>query len=152
MENIGFTLKSSEASVVPLKTVLYVSEGAGSQSLNDLKTLVPLSREANRRQEITGVLTFDGRNFIQRLEGPTKAIDALMARIAMDPRHSKLRVLFDERRADRSYIGFPLTYLYDETQRGLTTELVDGKRVLSGIQIRDIFGGGGGKDLAEAGA
>ncbi len=123
---------------MPIKTVLYVSKAAGSRSLTHLRLLVPHAREANRRREITGVLLFDGRNYTELLEGPAQAIDAVMARIALDNRHSKMRVLSDERRADRSYVGFPLTYLYDEGRRGLTTELVDGKPV-SGLELRDIF-------------
>lgn len=125
---------------MPIKTVLYVSKAAGSRSLTHLRNLVPHARVANQRREITGVLLFDGRNYTEVLEGPTQAIDAVMAGIALDTRHSRMRVLSDQRRPTRSYVGFPLTYLYDEARRGLTTELVDGRRA-SGLELRDIFGG-----------
>lgn len=121
------------------KTVLYVSKAQRYKAHAQLKTLVPRARAVNQKLDITGLLMFDGHHYAQLLEGPPKAIDAVMARIALDPRHSRLQVLSDDRRKDRSYVGFPLTYLYEERLRGLVTKLVDGKRVLSGIQIRDIF-------------
>lgn len=122
-----------------LKTVLYVSKAQGLRAKRQLQTLIPLARLANKTQGITSVLKFNGRHYTQVIEGPTKAVDALMARIAMDARHSQLRVLCDARRTDRSYVGLPMTYLYDERFRGLTTELVDGKRVLSGIELHEVF-------------
>lgn len=137
---VAFPYPEDAFSAMPIKTVLYVSKAAGSRSLTHLRTLVPHARAANQRREITGVLLFDGRNYTEVLEGPTKAIDAVMAGIAMDTRHSRMRVLSDQRRPRRSYVGFPLTYLYDQARRDLTTELVDGKRV-SGLELRDIFGG-----------
>lgn len=127
---------------MPIKTVLYVSRARKQRALRHLSTLIPLAREANKSRDITAVLRFDGAHYTQVIEGPTKAVDALMARIALDPRHSGVRVLFDERRPQRSYIGFPLTYLFDDTHRGLVTEVVDGKRVLSGIEIRNMLHGG----------
>ena len=69
---------------MPIKTVLYVSKAAGSRSLTHLRTLVPRARAANQRREITGVLLFDGRNYTEVLEGPTKAIDAVMALVGKE--------------------------------------------------------------------
>lgn len=41
------------------------------------------------------MLLFDGQRFCQDLRGPADAIDALMDRIARDPRHEQLVVLID---------------------------------------------------------
>lgn len=134
-----------------LKTVLYVSRAQRYKAPQQLKTIVPRARAVNAMLDITAVLMFDGHNYTQVLEGPTKAMDTVMARIALDPRHSKLQVLCDDRRVDRSYVGFPMTYLYEERLRGLVTELIDGKRVLSGIEIRDLVLNTAGRLPADAG-
>ncbi|MDA7416351.1 BLUF domain-containing protein [Xenophilus arseniciresistens] len=122
-----------------IKTVLYVSRAQRHRAPRHLQALIPLARAANERERITAVLMFDGRNYTHLLEGPAKAVDATMARIAMDPRHTRMRVLFEQARTTRSYVGFPLSYLHDDTRQALTTELVDGHRALSGEQVKALF-------------
>lgn len=122
-----------------IKTVLYVSRAAGHRAPRHLQALIPLARAANERERITAVLMYDGRNYTHVLEGPTRAVDATMARIAMDPRHTRMRVLYEETRESRSYVGFALSYLYDDTRQALTSELVDGRVVLSADQIKALF-------------
>ncbi|RYF60547.1 MAG: BLUF domain-containing protein [Comamonadaceae bacterium] len=116
---------------MPFKTVLYVSRAQRHRAQYQLKTLVPLARVANDGAAVTSILQYDGANYMQLLEGPTKTIDQVMARIAMDSRHKDVRVLADERRSERSYIGLPLTYVYDESRQSRVTQLVDGHSVSS---------------------
>jgi hypothetical protein len=48
---------------------------------------------------VTGLLVFDGRRFLQIIEGAEEAIDSLVERLRRDPRHSAFEVR-DERYVD----------------------------------------------------
>lgn len=122
-----------------IKTVLYVSRAKVLRAMHQLRTLVPLARFANQRCEIASVLRFDGRNYTQMLEGPSRAIDVLMARIAMDKRHTLMRILYDRSIQERSWLIAPLHYLYDETCRGWTSDVVDSQRVLSRVEVQNVI-------------
>ncbi len=55
----------------------------------------------NARSQITGALGFSHQTYIQLLEGPTAAIDALVRTLEQDPRHTGLKIVlrgFSERR------------------------------------------------------
>lgn len=70
--------------------------------------IVSHARARNAQAQITGLLVFDGLRFCQHLEGPPAALEALMQRIAQDPRHSEVRVLYQGPLATRRYNGFGL--------------------------------------------
>lgn len=55
--------------------------------------IVKQARAKNAITGITGVLGFDGENFIQYVEGPRAAIHALRAALARDDRHVNFTVL-----------------------------------------------------------
>ena len=46
------------------------------------------SSRNNQESGITGFLIFNGRNFLQLIEGSKDSLDALMANIERDPRHN----------------------------------------------------------------
>ena len=116
---------------MPIKTVFYVSQAKAYRALRDLAKFVPPARLKNERLEVVSTLVFDGKNYSQLLEGPTKAVDQVLAKMALDDRHSKMRVLLERCRAERSYIGLPLTYTYDERRRDLITGLIAGTQMSS---------------------
>jgi hypothetical protein len=59
----------------------------------ELDTLAAFSADNNERLGITGLLAYNGFNFMQLLEGEAGRIDALMDRIKDDPRHSGIVVV-----------------------------------------------------------
>ena len=67
--------------------VIYVSSAAHRMTDAELESILAESRRNNGRDGITGMLLYSDGNFIQALEGPDAAIDAVLARIAQDPRH-----------------------------------------------------------------
>ncbi|MEM6745535.1 MAG: BLUF domain-containing protein, partial [Pseudomonadota bacterium] len=73
--------------------------------------VVSLARDAaanNLRTEVTGVLLADAGVFVQWLEGPKAHVDALMARIAADPRHRDVSVLSAGWAAERRFPDWPM--------------------------------------------
>ena len=71
-----------------MKSVIYISTKAQNFLQSDLGDLVEYGTKRNAADNITGCLVFNGMNFMQLIEGADDAIDACMARIAKDDRHS----------------------------------------------------------------
>lgn len=67
--------------------IAYVSEPTADFDEGQLGELVAKSREWNANQAITGLLFFDGRFFVQFLEGDEDAVTSLFAKIMRDSRH-----------------------------------------------------------------
>ena len=78
-------------------TLVYVSSATGQFAEADLPNLLRQSRLKNRRLGVTGLLLYEGGNFIQVLEGAPAAVDGLYETIERDPRHHRTIVLLRER-------------------------------------------------------
>ena len=64
----------------------------------------------NPQKGVTGVLCFSGGVFMQVLEGPTAAVQALLARIAADTRHQGLVTLDAGPLATRQFEAWSMGY------------------------------------------
>ncbi|CAN5297461.1 hypothetical protein BH10PSE15_BH10PSE15_07020 [soil metagenome] len=73
--------------------IIYISTAAPVVTDAELSRILASSRRINARGDITGLLFFNGRRFLQALEGPEAAVDATIARIKTDRRHMALVVL-----------------------------------------------------------
>lgn len=73
--------------------LLYVSTAAQGLAQNDLDDIVGGAVARNASLEVTGSLYYNGRNFMQLLEGPAPAVHDLMDSIRRDPRHSGVVVI-----------------------------------------------------------
>ena len=71
----------------PLHRLTYVSTVTSSLDADEVSALVAQARSNNIRHEISGLLLFNGLNFLQTLEGPRSAVEHVFAAIARDPRH-----------------------------------------------------------------
>ena len=59
----------------------------------DIYDLLGVSRKKNAQAEITGFLFFDGRNFVQALEGPRENVSKIYSRIINDRRHRDVTLI-----------------------------------------------------------
>ena len=86
------------------KRVIYCSNATVSmENALNLAEILGVSARNNRRDEITGLLAHAGGIFIQAVEGPPHAVDALMARLRSDTRHRDLRVLGEDVASERAF-------------------------------------------------
>ena len=83
-----------------LKTLTYTSRARLDLTDDDLNDIHQTARHLNALDGVTGLLLFDGSRFLQIIEGGEGAIDNLVERLRMDPRHSAFEVR-DEREVDR---------------------------------------------------
>jgi hypothetical protein len=80
----------------PDKHLAYVSYCSQAQMPIErahLDRILEASHRNNRRDEVTGLLTYSGEVFVQFLEGPPEALRSLMNRLQADPRHHGIIVL-----------------------------------------------------------
>jgi len=76
-----------------LHQYLYIST-APDLSIEDVEAITGSSARKNPTSNITGFLIYNGRNFLQLLEGEPADLNALMRRIGEDPRHTGLSMLY----------------------------------------------------------
>lgn len=75
--------------------LIYVSIAVADFGPAQLLELLRVSRENNARDEITGLLLYKERRFMQLLEGSERAVCATFSRIANDPRHHEPTILLE---------------------------------------------------------
>lgn len=74
-------------------SLTYRSEAATTYSKSEINALVAAARARNHSVGVTGMLLYDGRRFLQTLEGQPEAVDLLWASIQRDTRHGAIEVL-----------------------------------------------------------
>ena len=84
--------------------LVYASVARHDFSPQDLKRLLLRARLTNKAMNVTGMLLYHGRSFLQVLEGDEAIVRRLFSRIERDPRHHQVSVidastLFGERRS-----------------------------------------------------
>jgi hypothetical protein len=72
---------------MPLYQIMYISSVVGTVTPQQCAAIAQLSALNNRRDDVTGLLLFNSRRFLQVLEGPRTAVDRIFDRIHADPRH-----------------------------------------------------------------
>ena len=82
-----------------MKRVLYFSTARAGLDEAEVDRIVSDAQAHNAKIGVTGALGFNGRNFVQVLEGDAKTVDALITAISADPRHSGFKVI-DEKEVD----------------------------------------------------
>jgi hypothetical protein len=70
--------------------IVYTSRAKRPFTHVDLVNLRAFSASVNRVTDITGLLVYDGKLFIQAIEGDVAAVKATMKRITKDPRHDNI--------------------------------------------------------------
>lgn len=73
--------------------ISYLSRTAAPLTAGDLLSLLQQCQTNNAAQGITGMLFYGNRTFLQVVEGEAAAVDALVGKIARDPRHEDIRIL-----------------------------------------------------------
>ena len=103
-----------------MQQLLYLSRRSPSLTIPAIGPLAEAARSRNAALGVTGALLFDGRHFSQYLEGPSQALDTLMADIDLDPRHEDVRLLHrGVLETPRRFAGWHMVYaVADEWQLG----------------------------------
>lgn len=79
--------------MMSLIQLIYVSAATRDMSADELRAILDSSVFHNTQNEVTGLLLYFDRTFMQVVEGPEEAIDELMTRLERDPRHYGINIL-----------------------------------------------------------
>lgn len=93
-----------------LKQIVYFSSAVRLFSDDELLELLRIARANNARLGITGMLLYADGNFVQLIEGPDDAVDALYAKISRDQRHTSLLKALDGPIQERRYADWTLGF------------------------------------------
>ena len=86
-----------------LRTLTYTSRARDGLGEADVEAIHATSLTLNALDGITGMLVFNGTDFLQVVEGAEEAIDDLVQRLRADPRHHAFTVREDKFAEQRSF-------------------------------------------------
>lgn len=78
-----------------MRQYVYIST-AEALSPEDIAAILAACQRNNALRDVTGLLFYNGRNFLQLLEGEEDSLAWVMHRIEKDPRHHGISRLYDE--------------------------------------------------------
>lgn len=95
-------------------SVVYVSVADPSIGEDGVALIVETARRNNARHGLTGALIYNGYNFLQLLEGPADEVEACLAIIGQDSRHSGMAEVRRRKIETRDFADWTMLY-----ERGL---------------------------------
>lgn len=78
-----------------MKRIIYCSQATHDLAPEELVALLELARRKNEQAGLSGMLLYCSQSFLQVLEGESGPIESAYASIAVDDRHTNLRLLMD---------------------------------------------------------
>jgi hypothetical protein len=90
--------------------VTYISQEASPLSADALLGLLSQCHQNNVAKGLTGMLLFGNGTFLQSLEGERAVVDALMQKIAQDPRHTGMKILRQDTISERQYADWSMGF------------------------------------------
>lgn len=106
--------------------VIYISTAATGMSESVVADILRVSRMNNAAADVTGLLLYDGYRFLQALEGPSAEVNAIYARVKIDPRHRALVMLHSRDIAERAFGSWAMAAQRVAVAQGATLpDLVD---------------------------
>lgn len=108
-----------------LVSLVYVSVATKLMPDEELRELLAICRKNNQALDVTGMLLFRDRFFIQALEGENNVVEKLFDKIRQDPRHRNVMKVYKSIVKERSFgnwsMGFnKLTDVAPEAVDGYT--------------------------------
>ncbi len=90
--------------------VTYISQEASPLSADALLGLLSECHRNNTARGLTGMLLFGNGTFLQSLEGEREVVEALMQKIARDPRHTGMKILRQDSINERQYVDWSMGF------------------------------------------
>ncbi|MBP5801127.1 MULTISPECIES: BLUF domain-containing protein [Microbacterium] len=94
----------------PLISLVYCSSATHPFDERELADLLAVSRSNNDARDVTGLLLYRDGEFVQILEGDRYDVEAVMASITADQRHTDVRILLEEPLHERRFEQWTMGY------------------------------------------
>ena len=95
--------------------LIYVSTAADGIADGDVTSIVGTARKNNGPLGITGLLLFNGLNFMQLLEGERRDVEDVYSRILADRRHISVNTMLQEPADAWLYPDWSMAYRFVRT-------------------------------------
>lgn len=110
--------------------LVYVSTAHPDLMLTDIDAIIATARARNEVEGITGLLSHNGFNFMQLIEGPPAGVERVFASIGQDSRHSGVVTVLSEAASSRLFPGWSMAYArtgkgQEESTLALTTQALN---------------------------
>lgn len=135
-----------------LHELIYTSLAAREMLTADLADLLQHARTKNDQLNITGLLVYHRRDFMQLLEGDKADVFALYDTICRDSRHGQAHMLFEGALAERNFASWAMAFCApaelalsentgysDFLERGLVAASTDSPGKFFLLMLRDDF-------------
>jgi hypothetical protein len=100
--------------------LIYASRMSSGLSHKQLDDILQVSRRNNEKRAVTGALCYSAKGFLQCLEGPADAVNALYGHIVRDDRHVDVTLLSYGPLSVRSFSQWAMAYVRaDEVDAGV---------------------------------
>ncbi len=93
-----------------LVRLIYASTATDGVDMNEFKRILETAQRNNANRDLTGVLCFNSRVFLQALEGSREAVNDLYGKLGKDPRHFNLAILKYEQIQTRIYSDWSMAF------------------------------------------
>lgn len=100
-----------------LSRLIYASEVAQDLSPEGLQALLTTARQCNRLHDVSGMMAFDSRYFLQAVEGSREALSQLYGNLVRDQRHKRLVMLSFESIEQRSFSDWTMGFAAADASR-----------------------------------
>ncbi|MDO6527389.1 BLUF domain-containing protein [Motilimonas sp. 1_MG-2023] len=104
-----------------LYRIVYASTLSESFNSQDIEHILASSRRNNKKQDVSGMLLFSHRYFLQCLEGSRDNINQTYQRILSDERHCRVTIVSYENVTQREFCAWSMGYV---PESHLTRELL----------------------------
>ena len=110
--------------------IVYSSIASRGTDTPDVFEIVEVSARNNPKRAVTGFLLYDADRFLQMIEGPALALQALLEDLEADPRHHTIEVLHRSAADERWFPDWEMKHLIsfsaepalEELRRKLSTK------------------------------
>lgn len=122
-----------------LTTLIYRSQLNSSCKSLSLTSLIEKAKNSNASLNVTGILLFNGVEFLQILEGTEEVVDTLFTRIRSDKRHHSVVELMRDYGPRRRFenVGMLLFDLRVETPKSVLTSVLNYSKLESYLASED---------------
>lgn len=119
----------------------YISTARPSVDWDVVDTILAVSRRNNAAARVTGLLLFNGKRFLQLLEGPQVSVEEAYARILRDDRHYAVVKLSERAIDEREFGGWDMAFerFAPENGRVAVTDKVKELTQTASPSVRALF-------------
>lgn len=118
-----------------LVRLIYASQIVGNFSQNDIQQIIQSAQDNNKRAEVTGLLCFNRKYFLQVLEGSRSQVNALYHHILQDPRHTEVILLSYQEVDQREFDQWHMAYVPEAGIKGDVCQRYSSQKAFNPFQM-----------------